>query len=321
MKKIMLLSIAFYLFACSGNINTEYKKDEQSKEETKAEYTEAAEGENRTEDYNNKKMVVQDASLASNYSPDQTKDGNTPITKEKEEVSQAKIDARIIKTANMKFQVLDVDEATRNIQKILKTKGAYISDMNQAKNRDHFYSDITIRVPNLYFEDVLNQLSLAGEKVDYKRISSQDVTEEYVDIQTRLKTKKEVKKRYEEILRNKAKTVAEVLETEEKLRVIQEEIEAQEGRLRYLHNQTSMSTIYLTIYEEGVNLEEVEAKKEFTARANKGFSAGWDAVLNVVINLTYMWPGLLITIAILIWQRRLVRKLFKGIKSLSNNNN
>ena len=70
-----------------------------------------------------------------------------------------------------------------------------------------------------------------------KNVSVQDVTEEYLDIEARLKTKKEVEARYIEILKSKTKTVEDVLKAEEQIRIIREEIEAREGRLNYLKNQ------------------------------------------------------------------------------------
>jgi hypothetical protein len=321
MKKIMLLCFATVLFSCGqGEEMKDYSTDKKANSDDAAEniaggYAEEAPAEMNAEVVSG---TVNKNELKKVYDEDleNTKDLLTEAEDVEMALPENKIDSRIIKKANMKFQVDNVDRSTRQIQRILKSKGAYVSDMNQSKNRNHFYSEITIRVPNQYFDAVLDQLATNDEKIDYKRISSLDVTEEYVDIQTRLKTKKEVKKRYEEILRNKAKTINEILNTEEKLRRLQEEIEAQEGRLRYLHNQTSMSTIYLTIYEEGVNLEEVKTDQEFSERANRGFSAGWGAVLNVVVALTYMWPAILITLFLLIWKRKFLLRIKKGITKI-----
>lgn len=317
MKRILLLMIPFIAFSCTNSDSKSANKSQDKKEYTEASRIESpAGGAYAEEGEMNSEMLNSANTKVTQTNKDYKREDG--LQKEddliKLEVPEEMIDAKIIKTANMRFQVLDVEQSTRDIQKILKTKGAYISDMNQSKNQNHFYSEISIRVPNLYFDDVLNQLTLSGEKVDYKRISSQDVTEEFVDIQTRLKTKKEVKQRYEEILRNKAKTVSEVLETEEKLRGIQEEIEAQEGRLRYLANQTDMSTIYLTIYEEGVDMDEVMKEKEFKERATSGFADGWAGVLNVIVALTYMWPGILITLFILIWKRKFFIRMKNTIK-------
>ncbi|MCB0479619.1 MAG: DUF4349 domain-containing protein [Crocinitomicaceae bacterium] len=321
MKKVLLLSIVVVLFSCGGGYN-ESRKDENKAEVNAAANEDYAE-ENVAGGYSDDvPMEMTAETVRGTNHADYAQEGKDldkleqPVNQKNLDVPKMEIDAKIIKTANMKFQVDDVDMTTNKISSILKTKGAYISDMNQSKNRNHFYSELTIRVPNLYFDDLLMELSLTGEKVDYKRVSSQDVTEEYVDIQTRLKTKKEVKKIYEEILRSKAKTVAEVLDTEEKLRRIQEEIEVQEGRMRYLKNQVNMSTIYLTIYEEGVNLDEVASKRKFSERATSGFEAGWAAILNVVVAMTYAWPGILITLIVIIWKRKWLFSIRRKVKEL-----
>ena len=83
------------------------------------------------------------------------------------------------------------------------------------------------------------------------------MTEEFIDIEQRLKNKKEVQRRYIEILQNKAKTVEDVLAAEDKIRIIQEEIESREGRLRYLKDNIALSTINIEMYQE---LEQGEAE-------------------------------------------------------------
>jgi len=207
MKKLLLLSIAFSLFSCGGSSdyeNSDKKALAESKKEASAEMTSASYDYDEVEEVNEILAGAVSNGTNKNYTKkkveSEQKDGVVD-----ENIAPDFVDARIIKTANIKFKVVDVDQSTRDVQKIIKTKGAYISDMNQSKNRDHFYSEITIRVPNLYFEDVLNQLALSGEKVDYKRITSQDVTEEYVDIQTRLKTKKRLRKDMKKSLEVKPK--------------------------------------------------------------------------------------------------------------------
>ncbi|MBQ0740603.1 DUF4349 domain-containing protein, partial [Aquimarina celericrescens] len=89
------------------------------------------------------------------------------------------------------------------------------------------------------FDIVLDSICKTAEFVDFKNISTIDVTEEYVDITSRLKTKVEVKQRYETILRTKAKTVEDILMAEEKLSKLQEEIESAQGRLKYLGSKVT----------------------------------------------------------------------------------
>ena len=80
----------------------------------------------------------------------------------------------------------------------------------------------------------MDSINNSVEFIDYENITTKDVTEEYIDLESRLNTKLEVKQRYESILRKQAKTVKDILATEEKLQIIQEEIESVQGRLKYL---------------------------------------------------------------------------------------
>jgi len=76
-----------------------------------------------------------------------------------------------------------------------------------------------------------------------------------------------------------------------------------------------MSTIYLTIYEDGVNIAEIKHPEKFNERASGGFAAGWNAVLNVIVALTYMWPAIFITLLILIWKRKLLLRIRNSFKN------
>lgn len=145
--------------------------------------------------------------------------------------------------------------------------------------------------------------------VDYENITAQDVTEEYIDIQTRLKTKLEVKERYEHILRKNAKTVEDILLTEDKLRIIQEEIEAAQGRLKYLMSKVSYSTIQIDLYETVNYIKEpVSYQKTFGAKIKNGFSFGFKIIEYVFIGVIYMWSLLLILFSALFFVKMKKRK-------------
>jgi hypothetical protein len=110
-----------------------------------------------------------------------------------------------------------------------------------------------------------------------------------------LKTKKEVRERYIDILRNKAGTVKDVIQAEDAIREITEEIEAKEGRLRYLKNQVNLSTITLTIYQKVNFKEEPEIyEKPYFKKFVEALKNGWSIITIVVLFLANIWPILLI---------------------------
>lgn len=156
---------------------------------------------------------------------------------------------KIIRNANLRMKVDGIEEATHLARIYASQYAGYVSDERMENNTYSKENRFTIRVPQEHFEVLMDSISSLSDHIDTKNVSTIDVTEEYVDIQSRLKTKREVKERYESILRSRAKTVEEVLNAEEKIRVLQEEIEVAEGRLRYMTSNISYSTIQVDVYE------------------------------------------------------------------------
>ncbi|GAA3629120.1 DUF4349 domain-containing protein [Flavivirga jejuensis] len=215
---------------------------------------------------------------------------------------------KIIKSANAKYKVKDVKKATNQIKNMVHKYGAYISDLRFDNNLYKKENRFTIKVPEQYFDSMIDSISTFVEFIDYENITTQDVTEEYIDIQTRLKTKLEVKARYESILRKNAKTVEDILATEDKLRIIQEEIEAAQGRLKYLTNKVSYSTIQIDLYETVDYKEEPNTyNKTFWSKIKEGISFGWDFIESLVIGIIHIWPLLIIGILTFIFIKKRLR--------------
>lgn len=207
---------------------------------------------------------------------------------------------KIIKEANCKIKVKDVEEATTLAKKIAAKYKGYVADERFTNTNYSKENRFTIRVPQNNFDTVLDSICKVAEFVEFKNISTIDVTEEYIDITSRLKTKFEVKQRYETILRNKAKTVEDVLLAEEKLSKLQEEIESAQGRLQYLSNKVAYSTIQLDIYETIIPKEHPYTLG-FLDKAKKGLSFGWSVIEVVTLCLFYIWPLLVLGILVFVY--------------------
>ncbi|WP_103071054.1 DUF4349 domain-containing protein [Aquimarina sediminis] len=209
---------------------------------------------------------------------------------------------KIIKNGNCRLKVKNVEEATSLAKKIASKYKGYISDERFTNTNYTKENRFTIRVPQDLFDTVLDSICSFAEFVDHKNISTIDVTEEYMDISSRLKTKFEVKERYETILRTKAKTVEDILKAEEKLSQLQEEIESAQGRLKYLSNRVSYSTIQVDMYQTIIPKEEpVGYKPGFLDKAEEGLSFGWSVIENLTLLLFYIWPLLILGVAIFVY--------------------
>ncbi|RLD84269.1 MAG: DUF4349 domain-containing protein [Bacteroidetes bacterium] len=206
-----------------------------------------------------------------------------------------KIEKKIIKTANISIEVEDFKNARAALEALLKKYNAYVADESE-QNDDYQITDaLTIRVKADNFNKLLNDVSGLAVHVNSKHIKLADVTEEFIDITTRLKNKKQVEQQYLEILK-KARTINEILQVNEHLRVIREEIESKEGRLKYLNSQVSLSTIYLSMYQQ---IESTDYPS-FGHKLLKAVEGGWDGILIFILGLVYLWPFILI-ILITVW--------------------
>ncbi len=209
-------------------------------------------------------------------------------------------DRRIIKEGEISFETSDNNETRKLINKTVKELNAYISQDNVTDQRYRIENRITIRVPSENFEALLTKIIESAKGLDSRNISATDVTEEYVDIEARLKTKKELENRYKTLL-NKAGTVEEILKIEKQIGDLRTEIESIEGRFKYLNDRISFSTLNIVFYEQ------TKSTFGFSSKFQQAVKNGWDNVLWVVIGLINLWPFLIIfavVVFILLRKRR-----------------
>lgn len=231
------------------------------------------------------------------------------IASEKDQDNPIPEDIKIIRNATMRMRVKNVEKATRLARNYASQYSGYVSDERMKNNAYLKENRFTIRVPQEYFDSIIDSISSFSENIDTKNVSTIDVTEEYVDIQSRLQTKREVKERYEAILRSKAKTVKEVLLAEEKIRILQEEIEVAEGRLRYMSTNVAYSTIQIDLYEELPVIDDLEDRgPSFFDKVKSSLRFGLSIIEGLILLVLHIWPvtvvGLIIGISLLKKRKR-----------------
>lgn len=220
------------------------------------------------------------------------------------QLPEKEIEAKIIKSGNLRYQTDDLDKTYAQIKEAVKKYHALIKNDSQYNDEDGVSRRINIRIPNGNFDAFIADISKGVHYFDLKNISSDDVTEEYIDVASRIKTKKVLEERYYELLK-KASKVSEMLEIEKKLSEIREEIEAKEGRLRYLQNKVSMSTLDINFYKPIAQGQ--KAKVSYIGRIGNAIATGFNGILNFFIELLGIWP-VIVTLVVLIL---LIRKRFK----------
>ncbi len=212
--------------------------------------------------------------------------------------SREQIQAKVIKTADISYQVEDFDESRRKILETVSRFRARVSSENQTNDGYRLSNTMVIRVEGGGFDSLVDALMTEAIYVEYKTVNAQDVTEEYVDLTARLKSKKELEARYSEILK-KANTINEILEVQEYLGRIREEIESFEGRLKYMDDRVAFSTISLKYYEQLDNVSK-QPDRTFGSRMEEAFGTGWNGLVTFFLGLIYLWPLWLI-MGLLTW--------------------
>ncbi len=211
---------------------------------------------------------------------------------------------KIIKTGNLRFETQDLAKTHQKILDAVRNAKGYVQRDNTGKNYNSHYQNLTIRIPSESFDTVIQTISDGVTYFEEKTISQRDVTEEFVDLNARLKAKRTLEKRYLELL-SKAKDVKEMLEIERELSKIREEIEAREGRLQYLQNQVSESTItiyfYKTTSERGVTIS-------YGSKMVNALKNGWNGISEFFLGLLHVWPFIILVVLGVFMIRRWMKK-------------
>jgi hypothetical protein len=215
------------------------------------------------------------------------------------------IPQKVIKTADLSFKVEKYDASRTKILSIIKQHHGYVSSENQTGDEYRTSNVMVIRVGSSDFDVLIEDLLKEAVFVDYKKINAEDVTEEYVDITARLKSKKDALMQYELILK-KAYSITDILEVQQYIRTLQEEIESIEGRLKYMNNKVELSTINLTFYEQGKIMP--MQRESFGFKVRQAISYGWQGLVTFFIGLIYLWPLWVIVIVTLYLIRYFVKK-------------
>jgi hypothetical protein len=160
-------------------------------------------------------------------------------------------DLMVIKTADVTYEVDDVDKATDEVVTIVSKYNAFILDSHKYKDEYGFnYSSVTIRIKPEYFEKAIKDLheGVEGELVN-EQVTGEDVTAEYVDVKARLDNKLEVQRRFNEYLDTQTRSLDDIITVERELERIGEDVERLKGQIRYLENRVGLSTMTVNLQE------------------------------------------------------------------------
>lgn len=237
-------------------------------------------------------------------------DTDSPVEEGAPVTPTAQAPRMLIRTGNATVEVEALDPAVQAVRRIAERAGGYISNVGIAGGRDRVRSaSLTLRIPAERFDETLAAVDSLGE-VESVHIDSEDVGEQYADLELRLASARRLEQRLLELLDNRTGSLEDVLAVERELARVREQVERMDAALRGLRDRVDMSTISLTLHEPeplfstrgGENV--ISRSIRQAGRNFVGFIAGFIASLGVILPLAliaaFLWW---------LWRRRRRRRM------------
>lgn len=167
-----------------------------------------------------------------------------------EDPTDATVDKKVIKNGYLNLRVDSVDKSAGKISEIAKSNGGdvFSSSFSQLGTEAKSGS-VTVKVPAKNFEKTFDELKKIAIIVTNESTTGQDVTEQYVDLQSQLKNKQAEEQAYIKLL-DQASKMDDVISITRQLSTVRGEIERIQGKIRYMDSQTDMATISISLSED-----------------------------------------------------------------------
>ena len=228
-----------------------------------------------------------------------------------DESGSAEIERRLVKTGYITMEVNDITEAIAGVTRVAEELDGYVVSSNEQGDKDITYGRISIRVPSDRFDEAFDRLRNLAIKVTNKSTDSQDVTEEYTDLQAQLRNLEATEAQYLELLK-KAETVEDTLKVYQQLSNVRREIERIKGRIQYLERTSDMALIEVSLYKtkpiDGTGWSALETLKS----AVRGLATFGKVLANIVIWLLIFSPVWIIILVVVLYFTRWRKKKGKA---------
>lgn len=222
----------------------------------------------------------------------------------------AGFDRRIIYTAELEIVVPSFDGVPAKMKSLVNSCGGYVSSANLDRLQgERRHASWVVRVPVENYDRFLDEVSQVGVPATRNQ-NAEDVSEQFVDIEARLSNKRKLESRIQQLLERPNDKIQHVIEVERELGRVREEIERFEGRLRYLRDKTSMTTVTIRINEQ-LEYQPPQAPT-FTNRVVSAWSGSTSNFVSFLQNAAVFIAGAIIPFASLAACAWIAWKLAKG---------
>jgi len=220
------------------------------------------------------------------------------------------ITRKITKTGNLSILVETAETAAQNIQAIAESVAGYVSDSNLYEVTPGVKAgSITIRVPADKFDQTIGRIKELALKVENESVNANDVTDQFIDLEARLKNLKAEELQYLDILK-KAQKIEDIVNVTNHLNEIRSQIESWQGQLKYLNSQVDLSSITVNLTAEkevqifGINWRPLTIINQAIHSLLTGLVNYANIIIAIVIFLPViiLWLATILLITWLIWR-------------------
>ena len=251
-------------------------------------------------------VVQMETAAVASPAPPQAAPGN-----EAKALSQQALPRMIVRTADVRIVVADTSKAVDAVTKSVESQGGYVSGSQIWREGELLRAKLTLRVPAAKLTAALSAIRGVAKRVENETISSEDVSQEYVDLESQLRNLEATEIELRELMtgiRKNARKANEVLEIHQQLMAIRGEIERTRGRMRYLGQVSSFSAITLDVIPDAIAQPVVEPGWQpvvVMKNASRALIGALQGIATALIwMLIYIVPvaGIVVLVALVLWK-------------------
>ncbi|WP_078427085.1 DUF4349 domain-containing protein [Alkalihalobacterium alkalinitrilicum] len=211
-----------------------------------------------------------------------------------EPVSVETSERMVIYHGNLSLEVTDYHESEAEIQKRVNELGGFVLESSIYRSGEQqIHGNLVVKVPQAYFQSFMNEVETNSVRVHERYVSGNDVTEEYVDLESRLRSKRVVEKRLLGFM-EEATNTEDLLKISSDLGKVQEEIETFLGRINYIEKNVEFSTITIHLQENKVNVPSIQGSQDLNTwdKSKSLFMASINNTMAIFSGLIVLFIGL-----------------------------
>jgi len=212
----------------------------------------------------------------------------------------------IIRNGSVHLAVESVSDSFERVRQIAETAGGYVSQSDFRGSGDRQSANLTLRVPAEQFGNVIANLREIAVEVHSISSGSQDVTEEFTDLESSLRNLRAVEQQYLTQL-GEASAINDILLVQDRLGSVRWEIERVQGRINMLSNLSDMATVNVSLSPEDTSVKPVEPGNGFGDKIAEAWTSSLETLgaigTGVVVAIVWSW-WLLPVVAVVAWLGR-----------------